>query len=257
MRTKTMKQFFLALLLTSVLILGTSAPGNSEVLTKSDQWKSFLSIYGWLPAMNGDMKIKGVETDLDVSYSDVLSNLNFFFSAHYEGFKGRWGILVDGMYANLENEEEHNTGLVPGNRQIKITQSLVEVAVPYRLTWNPVVADVFIGGRYNYIHAEIGIPSRAVTKSDTLAFVDPIVGGRVFIPLAKGWTLGFRGDIGGFGIGNASDLALNGNAFVNWQITPLISMQTGYRALYMKYNEGDNEYNATQHGPWLGIGFSF
>lgn len=63
--------------------------------------------------------------------------------------------------------------------------------------------------------------------------------------------------MGGFGIGNASDLALNGNIFVNWQINELFSLSGGYRALYMKYNSGDNEYNATQHGPWLGIGFTF
>ena len=108
-------------------------------------------------------------------------------------------------------------GAHPGKREFKLTQSLVELAIPYRLTWNPVVADVFVGGRYNYIYGEIGIPSVPVKKDDTLAFVDPIVGGRVFIPLAKGWTLGLRGDMGGFGIGNASDLALNGNVSINWQ----------------------------------------
>jgi hypothetical protein len=254
---KKIKRLNLIMGFVGLLLFLTTSFASAEVLAKSDQWKSFLSIYGWVPAINGDMKIKGVESDLDVSYSDILSNTNFFFMAHYEGFKGHWGILVDGMYADLEAEKEHNTGLVPGNRQLKITQSLVEVAVPYRLTWNPVVADVFIGGRYNYIHAEIGIPSRALKRDDTLAFVDPIVGGRVFIPLAKGWYLGLRGDIGGFGIGNASDLALNGNASINWQINEVFSLSAGYRALYMKYNEGENEWNATQHGPWFGIGFSF
>jgi len=118
-------------------------------------------------------------------------------------------------------------------------------------------ADVFIGGRFNNIYAEIAVPSAAVKRDDTLAFVDPIVGGRVFIPMTKTWFFGLRGDIGGFGIGNASDLALNGSAFFNWQITQPISMQFGYRALYMKYNEGENEWNATQHGPWVGLGFSF
>ena len=52
-----------------------------------------------------------------------------------------------------------------------------------------------------------------MTVSDTVAWVDPFVGGRIFIPLDKKWYLGLRGDIGGFGIGNASDLALNGNVF--------------------------------------------
>jgi hypothetical protein len=246
-----MKQVLLALVLTGVFILGAGTPGNSEVLEKSDHWKSFLSIYGWFPAVNGDVKIKGLELDLDKSYGKV------YFGGHYEGFKGRWGIMVDGMYGQQEVDKDHSEGAIPGKRQLKMTQSLVELAIPYRLTWNPVVADVFVGGRYNYIYGEIGIPSVPVKRDDTLAFVDPIVGGRVFIPLTKGWTLGLRGDLGGFGIGNASDLAANGNVSINWQINEVISLNGGYRALYMKYNSGDNEYNATQHGPWLGIGFSF
>ena len=140
---------------------------------------------------------------------------------------------------------------------MKMNQSLIELAVPYRLTWNPVVADVFVGGRYNYNYSELGIPSRPVNVSDTVAWVDPFVGGRIFIPLDKKWYIGLRGDIGGFGIGNASDLALNGNVSINWQINELLSLNAGYRAYYLKYNSGDNEWNATQHGPWLGLGFSF
>ncbi|MBI5582271.1 MAG: hypothetical protein HY892_00455 [Deltaproteobacteria bacterium] len=254
-----MKRNNLLVLVLAVGFLITTglSPARAEILDKSDHWKSFFSIYGWVPAMSGDVKVKGLESDLDVTYSDIFNNTNFFFMAHYEGFKGRWGIMVDGLYADLEAEKEHPGGSVPGRRQVKIQQSLIEAAVPYRLTWNPVVADVFVGGRYNYIHAEIAIPSVPVKKDDTLAFVDPIVGGRVFIPLAKNWFLGLRGDIGGFGIGNASDLALNGNASINWQINEVFSLHGGYRALYMKYNEGENEWNATQHGPWAGIGFSF
>jgi hypothetical protein len=254
---KPLKQILLALVLTFVFILGAGTPGNSEVLEKSDHWKSFLSIYGWVPAFTGDLKIKGLEFDLDTTYSDTLSNLKFGIAGHYEGFKGRWGIMVDAMYAQLEKDKDHSGGAIPGTRQLKLTQSLVEVAIPYRLTWNPVVTDVFVGGRYNYIYGEIGIPSVPVKRDDTLAFVDPIVGMRVFIPLAKSWTLGLRGDLGGFGIGNASDLAANGVVSINWQINELFSLNGGYRALYMKYNSGDNEWNATQHGPWIGIGFSF
>jgi hypothetical protein len=241
----------------SLFIFLSTSLVSAEVLEKSENWKSFLSLYGWLPAITGDVKVKGLESDLDISYSDVLSNLDIFVMGHYEGFKGHWGIMVDGMYARVEAEKEHPQGAVPGRRQLKFTQSLVELAIPYRMSWNPVVADVFIGGRYNYINMEISVPSIPVKKDDTLAFVDPIVGGRVFIPLSKSWYLGLRGDIGGFGLGNASDLALNGNAFFNWQASPVFSVQLGYRALYMKYNEGENEWNGTQHGPWLGLGFSF
>jgi hypothetical protein len=254
---KSFKQIKMFLGFVSLFIFLSTTLASAEVLDKSENWKSFLSIYGWVPAFTGDVKIKGLEFDLDTTYSDTFSNTQFFFMGHYEGFKGRWGIMVDGMYARLEKDKDHSGGAIPGTRQFKLTQSLVELAIPYRLTWSPVVADVFVGGRYNYIYGEIGIPHVPVKRDDTLAFVDPIVGGRVFFPLVKGWTLGLRGDLGGFGIGNASDLAANGNVSINWQLNELFSLHGGYRALYMKYNSGDNEWNATQHGPWFGLGFSF
>ena len=54
------------------------------------------------------------------------------------------------------------------------------------MTWSPVVADVFVGGRVNNVFMEIGVPSVPVKKDDTLTYVDPIVGGRVFIPINRG-----------------------------------------------------------------------
>ena len=42
-------------------------------------------------AINGDIKVKGVENNLDVTYSDAFSALKFFFIGHYEGLKGHWG----------------------------------------------------------------------------------------------------------------------------------------------------------------------
>ncbi len=254
---KSYKSFKMILGFVGLFIFLSTSLVSAEVIEKSDQWKSFLSIYGWANIVNGDVKIKGVESDINNTFDDFWSNTKFFFGAHYEGFTGHWGLMLDGFYNSFEVEKDHPGGALPGRRQMKFNQTFVELAIPYRLTWNPVVADVFIGGRYNNIYGEIGIPSIPVKKDDTLAFVDPIVGGRVFIPMSKTWFFGLRGDIGGFGIGNASDLALNGSAFFNWQITQPLSMQFGYRALYMKYNEGENEWNATQHGPWLGLGFSF
>jgi hypothetical protein len=254
---KRIKQVLLAMVLTAVLILGAGTAGRSEIIEKSDHWKNFVAIYGWAQAINGDMKIKGVETNVDIDFSDTFDALKFFFMGHYEGFKGPWGLFIDVSYTQLEKSIEHPGGAFPGRRQVKVNQGLVEVAVPYRFAWKPVVADAFIGGRYNGLYGEIAIPSRAVEVDDNVQWVDLFVGGRVIIPLDKKWSIGLRGDVGGFGIGNASDLALNGVASVNYQVNDLFSMHAGYRAYYVKYNEGENEWNATQHGPWLGIGFTF
>jgi len=254
---KPLKQILVALVVTGVFVLGFGTPGKTEILEKSEHWKNFAALYGWSQAITGDVKVKGVENNVDVTFSDTFNALKFFFMGHYEGMKGHWGVLFDVNYVQLEKDNDHPGGLVPGKRQYKVNQALVELAIPYRLTWKPVVADVFVGGRYNYNYGEIVIPSKPLNVSDTVAWVDPFVGGRIFIPLDKKWYIGLRGDIGGFGIGNASDLALNGNASINWQLNELFSLHAGYRAYYLKYNEGQNEWNATQHGPWFGIGFTF
>jgi hypothetical protein len=254
---KPFKKKACTLMLILMFILGYGATGHTEILKKSDKWQNFVAIYGWGQAVNGDVKVKGVDSHLDVTYSDIFNALKFFFFGHYEGMKGNWGIFLDINYAQLEKNIDHPGGLIRGTRQFKFNQSMVELAIPYRLTWNPVVADVFFGGRYNYTYLEAGIPSLPLNSSDTVAWVDPFVGARFFIPLDKKWFLGLRGDIGGFGIGNAADLALNGSVSINWQITDLMSAHLGYRAYYLKYNSGQNEWNATQHGPFLGVGFSF
>jgi hypothetical protein len=254
---KPLRRTLVALVLTGIFILGAGTQGRTEILEKSDHWKNFAALYGWAQAINGDMKIKGVETNVDVDFSDTFNALKFFFMGHYEGFKGDWGLMVDASYTQLEKDIEHPGGAVSGRRQIKVNQGLVELAVPYRFAWKPVVADAFVGGRYNGLYGEIAIPGRALEVDDNVQWVDLFVGARVFIPLDKKWYIGLRGDIGGFGLGNASDLALNGLASVNYQVNDLFSMHAGYRAYYLKYNEGQNEWNATQHGPWFGIGFSF
>ena len=108
------KNLGILILLISFFITAALSPARAEVLEKSDQWKSFAAIYGWVPAFTGDVKIKGLEFDLDTTYADTLENLKFFFMGHYEGFKGRWGIMVDGMYAQLEKDKEHSGGALRG-----------------------------------------------------------------------------------------------------------------------------------------------
>ncbi len=254
---KLWKGVVLASGLVWVCVLATATTGQTEIIEKSDHWKNFLAVYAWPQAITGDFKVKGVEDNLDVTYSDVFDKLKAFFLAHYEGLSGNWGVWLDGSYAQLEANNDHPGGVIPGRRQYKVNQWLVELAIPYRFAWNPVVADAFIGGRYSRMYAEVAIPSRALKTDNTIQWVDPFVGARVFIPLDKKWYIGLRGDIGGFGIGKASDLALNGSVSINWQINELFSLHAGYRAYYLKYNEDEHEWNATQHGPWLGIGLTF
>ena len=76
---KSTKQIKMTMGIAVFFIFLTASFASAEILDKSDHWKNFVAIYGWVPAINGDVKVKGVDANVDVTYSDVLSNLKFGF----------------------------------------------------------------------------------------------------------------------------------------------------------------------------------
>jgi len=53
--------------------------------------------------------------------------------------------------------------------------------------------------------------------------------------LPNNWILVLRGDVGGFGIGGSSDLAVQGVLDAQWNFKPDWNLVVGYRALYQDY----------------------
>ncbi len=91
----TMKRLNLVL---GLLACSSSSPSLS---LQRKYWRS-PSIGNLLPPsmagcrpFTGDVKIKGLEFDLDRRMA-IPSPTPILFHGHYEGFKGRWGIMVDG-----------------------------------------------------------------------------------------------------------------------------------------------------------------
>ncbi len=91
-------------------------------------------------------------------------------------------------------------------------------------------------------------------------WVDPVFGGRIYFNVTERFTAGFRGDIGGFGLG--SDIAYNLQPGVGYQFSDLFTVMLQYKYLYTRYdNEIDGinafSYDAATNGPLLGLVFRF
>jgi len=88
-----------------------------------------------------------------------------------------------------------------------------------------------------------------------------MVGARATAKLTEKLSLRVRGDIGGFGIGSASDFAWNVVAFLGYQLSRRISFGVGYRIIDIDYERGSGrrrfEYDVTTSGPVLGLAFHF
>ena len=244
-----------------VLVLGLVCPmayaeGPKPNPVDGDEWRFSITPYLWAIGMNGDMTVKGVESDVDVSFGDILSNLDIALEAHFEVWKGKWGGFFDGTYVKLKTDAGTSD-----NIDITSTIGLVDFGGFYRVgTWpvgtpknkgRSLSFDALVGGRY--MDLKVKMDHEHLSSFDqNKSWTDLIAGGRMIFDFSEKWSFILRGDIGGFGISGSSDFTANGIGLVGWTFHPSWSLLGGYRALYQDYETGSGssefKYDVTTHG---------
>jgi hypothetical protein len=195
--------------------------------------------------------VRGVDVDVDVSASDIFSNLQFGAMGYVVARKGDWGVGGDFIWMALGATADRPPANVDADQGGFAFYGLRRIAEG---------ADLTFGARVNFLQGRLKLkgPLQIEVEQDK-TWVDPMVGVILRTP-AKG-RLGFKlySEIGGFGIG--SDLA--------WQIFPTVSIgltdrasfDLGYRWLDMDYQDGEgNErfaYDVLTQGPVAGFAFRF
>ena len=252
--------------------LGFESPvraGDSE----GDGWEFKAAPYIWAVSLDGDMTVKGNTVAVDVNIIDIIKESDSIFAleGYFEARKGRWGGFIDGTYADLSMGG--NVG--PLSTDVDFTYWLVDFAAFYRVgTWSlggasdgsgqDLSLEVLAGGRYTAMDVELDIstpgPSTVVDKRQD--WVDPIVGGRVFLDLTDDLSLVFRGDIGGFGVGSDFTWNVAGLLFYDFDLFGRdASVVAGYRVLDQDFEDGSGAnkfaYDMTTHGPVLGMVIRF
>ena len=148
-----------------VLVLGLVCPmayaeGPKPNPVDGDEWRFSITPYLWAVGLNGDMTVKGVDSDVDESFGDILDNLDIALEAHFEAWKGKWGGFFDGTYVKLKTDAGPTD-----NIDITSTIGLVGFGGFYRVgTW-PVGSpenkgrslsfDAMVGGRYTELKVKI------------------------------------------------------------------------------------------------------
>ncbi len=83
-------------------LAAVAAPSVSQAEGTSDDWQFAVTVYGWLPAIDGDLAVPADNgVSVGVNMSDILDALNFTFMGMFEADKGRWGIGTDLIYLDL------------------------------------------------------------------------------------------------------------------------------------------------------------
>ena len=76
----------------------------------SDGWEISLTPYLWATALKGDVAVGGVKAEVDADFNDILDNLNVAVMLKAELRKGRFGILSDTVFAQLEDDSAVGDG---------------------------------------------------------------------------------------------------------------------------------------------------
>lgn len=161
---------------------------------------------------------------------------------------------------------------------LEVQTGIVEAGAAYEVgRYGSLAFDVLGGARYWSQKADLSLDvtrtvdifelelvgRRAIARSGSVDWVDPLVGARLRFAVAPGHGLFVRGDVGGFGVGSDfSWQAVAGYGFdfaVYSGIT--FSGVLGYRALAVDYVQGEGRgrygFDMLQHGPILGVNVRF
>ena len=250
-----MRKVFTLVLCVILLTMLTGRSGYAQ-----ERWEFFFAPYLSIAGLNGDIAVKGLESSVDASFSDILDVLDIAVFLHGEARKGRWALMVDPNYLKLSEDADAGGA----NVKLQIQQWVVDVAGFYRAYERSLNGDrtlaleALLGGRYSSLDQELEIVGLG-KGSEAKQWFDPIVGGRLMTDLTEKLAFNLRADVGGFGI--SSDLTWSVSGLLGYRFTKMFSLWGGYKALGTNYETGSGsdffKYDTVVQGPVLGVGFSF
>jgi hypothetical protein len=235
----------------------------------SDDWQFQVAPYAWALAADGDVTVKGQESDVNLSFKDIFEELNYGVMLEGEARKGRVGVIANILYANLGDDE--NVGGIEIDPDINLFWG--SFVGYYRLgPWDldseagddgpQLIVDPYAGVRYTYLDVDLDISGGPDFGNDQ-DWVEPIIGLRTLWQLSPRWGVTAAGDIGGFGVG--SDFAWMAAGLVSYRFGLFGENNSrflfGYRALHQNYSNGSGanefEWDVTLHGPIFAVAIEF
>ena len=246
----------MAATLVALIVTSWSASASAQS-TSGDDSEWVLTPYIWGTALNGTNTIGPLPPlEIDASFGDIFSNLDFAFAMHTEYRNGRWAFVLDPMYVSIEADVD--PGLPPGTTPPKLGIDIwfVELWAGYEIAdkW-----EIVGGARYQSQDLALsGLPSPPLPVpglSFSEDWTDWFIGVRLTTDLSEKWFLAARLDTA---IAGDSDSSTNASVMFNRRFGPNKSLNIGYRYFVNDYdNLPSFAWDMTQDGPVLGFTWAF
>ena len=253
------------------LLLALVAPVTAPAAGDTDQWEYDATIYLWASGIDATTNTGG---DVDISFNDIIDNLDMAFMGSFGAHKGKWSLLADAIYMDLSQSDGGSEtipvlgGAVTINRNIKTDIDMKSWITTFSGAYNVVdndraTLDVLGGARYLWLDVGLKldlstsagplITSRQAKVSDSDHVWDGIVGVRGKIKLNnKKWYIPYYADIG------------TGDSDLTWQALAGVGYTFRWGDVLLAYRYLDYNFKSdflmedmNISGPALGARFRF
>jgi len=233
---------------------------------KSVDWEYSGNFYMWAPAIKGETNQGG---DIDISFNDIIDNLDLTFMAGLAARKDKFSLLVDVIYLDLEDSSNYT--LVRGPlgfsslsvTNLDITAWVVTPAAAYNVFDNDrIEINVLAGARYLYLKTDVDLVRQVLSETNRFSpsgsghVWDGIVGARGNVMLNEHWHLPFHFDVG------TGDTDMSWQAFggIEYSLNQL-NLVAGYRHLEWDFDDDDTGGKLFNDlyisGPVIGLKYFF
>ncbi|CAK9052061.1 UPF0126 membrane protein SCO4104 [Durusdinium trenchii] len=244
-----------------VIAIGTF--GVSSAQTASEGSDIGLAIPSW--EFGTDVYLFGADiggktTDgspVDISFGDLIENLNLGFMGTLAARKGRWSLAADLIYLDVSDGETtfKNVGgaVLPTSVNVDLKGVISTFAGGYRLAdGENHHVDAIAGGRFLWLDGEISVDRGLVRVSDKPTALDAIVRISGAVDLNEQFYLTYYADVGG-GQSNSTWRALAGKNYrAGWG-----DVVVGYRYIDWDLDNFGPFDDLNVSGPFAGLKFQF
>ena len=234
--------------------LSTVALMGATSASAQDGWDYTGFIYLWGAGIGGE-SVTG--QSVDVSFSDILDNLDFGIMGTLEARKGPWALFGDAIYLNIANDDNAAVGPgIPVSTDVEVKGFVSTLGAGYDFyDSGQYRMNAFGGVRYldmdTTVNLQVGGGSARVR--DDFSNWDAVIGLRGHYDINDRWALNYYTDIG------------TGDTDFTWQAALIAdykfekwTLSFGYRHLaWNDLNDSDTLEDLDFSGPFVGAKFQF
>lgn len=241
----------------AVGIAGPSLAEEAGLTPTPDEWSLSISPYVWGAGLEGSVaSFPGAPAaDVDVSFSDILDNLDMAGMAIVQLRYRRVAAYMDLVYTSISADQETPLRILFDDVELENEVFIGTFGGAYRaIETDHATLDLLAGVRVwsvdTVLELEGGVlPDQEFEHSEN--WIDPIIGLHGHYQFESGIFVTSLSQVGGFGV--SSDLTWDSFAGVGYRFNDTVSAIAGYRHLEVDYEHDGFVFDVEMSGPVVGM----